>query len=375
MQQALEAAMALAIQRHQAGDVVAAQTLYGKVLTEEARHPVALHNLGLIRLAQGDHAAALVLLAAAVQEKPREPVFHFNLGLAQQTAGNVAAAATAYRQALQFKPDYRKAWENLGVALQDQEQYDEALQAYRQALAIDPCSPVAHKNMGNILRTLGRLDEAEIQYQQALDCNPLDTEIGLQAASTRLSRGDFSAWDRYEWRYWSAESLHADEPLHVPLPKWDGQSVAGQSLLLYGEQGIGDEIMFASCIPEVSAMAARTALLCDSRLAPLFKRSFPEVTVEARSRGKLPPVLNPQGACDLRSSLASLPQHVRRTAADFPGTPYLVADAAATASWQSRLRTAGVRLVIGISWRGGAAARAREGRAWPRCSMTPASVS
>lgn len=361
LQQALEAALQLAIARHQSGDIAAAAALYARVLAADVRHPVALHNSGLIRLAQGDLPAALLLLGAAVEEKPQEPAFQFNLGLARQTAGDSAGAVAAYRQALRYKPDYRKAWENLGVALQDQEQYEDAVQAYRRALAIDGSAPVAHKNLGNVLRTIGRLDEAGRQYEAALDCNPLDGELALQAGSTRLSQGDFTAWDLYERRYCSAESLDADKPYHVPLPKWDGSSLAGRSLLLYGEQGVGDEIMFASCVPDVAAQAASTALLCDPRLVQLFRRSFPGVTVEGRTRGKLPPVLNPTNLYELRSSLASLPQHLRRTESAFPKAPYLVADAAATARWHQRLREKGARLVVGLSWQGGSG-RARVAR-------------
>lgn len=369
MRQALEKAMQLAVQRHQMGDIATAEALYGKVLTEDVRHAVALHNLGLILFARGDNAAALDLLNAAVREKPREPVFQFNLGLTRQTAGDAEGAIAAYWQALQYKSDYRECWENLGVVLQERERFVEAEAAYRSALRIDRCSPVARKNLGNVLRVLGRLDDAEIQYREALDCNPLNADIALQYSTALLSRGDFdNGWRWYEWRYW-AEVVERDRPYHVSLPKWNG--TAGGSVLLYGEQGIGDEIMFASCIPAVVARVERTVLHCEPRLAALFARSFPGVVVEAKARGLLPPVLNPGDSCAERCSLASLPQFLRNAETDFPGTPYLIADATATARWRERLAAFGARLNVGLSWRGGSGAHAREARSLALERLTP----
>jgi tetratricopeptide (TPR) repeat protein/polysaccharide pyruvyl transferase WcaK-like protein len=358
---AVDAAMQLAIQRHQAGDIPAAEALYGKVLTAEATHAGALHNLGLIRLDRGDVAASVVLLSAAVEQRPQEPVFHFNLGLARQTGNDTAGAASAYRKAVQYKPDYRKAWENLGVVLQDLEQHDAAVDAYRRALQLDADSPVANQNLGNALRALGRFEAAAAQYRSALERDPLNADLAVQYGGTLLSTGDLSGWDWYEWRYWSPETLEISAPYPVPLPKWDGKDLTGTELLLYGEQGIGDEVMFASCVPDVLAQGARVTLLSEPRLAALFARSFPGAIVRPKARGELSPLLDSCDASAVRCSLASLPLHLRRTAERFPGNAYLKADAGAVTRWRERLRQPGVRLNVGLSWRGGAA-RARQAR-------------
>jgi Flp pilus assembly protein TadD/polysaccharide pyruvyl transferase WcaK-like protein len=360
--QALDSAMQLALQRHQAGDLVAAEEQYGKVLALDATHPGALHNLGIIRLSRGDTDGALMLLGAAVEQRPAEPAFQFNLGLAQQTSGELELAATAYRQAVKLNPAYRKAWENLGVVLQDQQHHDEAIAAYRRALTLDAGSVLARQNLGNALRALGRLQEAEAEYRAVLDLQPLQADAAVQLGATRLMRGDFSGWDDYEWRYWSSESLAGSLPWPMPLPKWDGGDLAGRTIHLYGEQGIGDEIMFASCVADMARRAAQVKLWCEPRLAPLFARSFPGVEVLAKPRGGLAPLLEPQANETLRCSLASLPRFLRRAAPDFPGSPYLAADAVATARWRERFAALGGRRVIGISWRGGGAPRAREAR-------------
>lgn len=360
--QALDSAMQLAIQRHQAGDVAAAEALYGKVLSVDASHAVALHNLGLIRHARGDVQGALALLGAAVERQPGEATFQFNLGLAQQSAGNLAQAERCYREAVARNPGYRKAWENLGVVLQDLERHTDAIAAYRRALALDAASLLARQNLGNALRALGRLDEAQAEYQAVLERQPLQADAAVQLGATRLACGDYAGWDLYEWRYWSGESLAGGPPWPLPLPKWDGADPRGRALHLYGEQGIGDEIMFASCVPDVARLGANLKLWCEPRLAALFARSFPGADVRGKPRGGLAPLLGAADNDALRCSLASLPRLLRRAEPDFCGSAFLVADAAATARWRERFAALGARRVIGLSWRGGGAPRAREAR-------------
>lgn len=370
--QTLERAMQLAIQRHQGGDLASAEALYSKVLGAHARHPVALHNLGLIVLERGNIPAALQLLSSAVQENPGEAVFHFNHGLALQRAENYADAVTAYRNATRLKSDYRAAWENLGTSLQELERLEDAIDAYEHALRIDRCSPIARLNLGNVLRAMGRAQEAEQQYLEALDCNPLNATVALQYGVSLLSRGAMAdGWRWYDWRTWDPEFLLANPLNHVPLPKWDGTSLASQRLLLYGEQGIGDEIMFASCVPDASSAAASIVLLCQPRLAALFARSFPAVTVLPKPRAGMSPLPAEGAACDLQLSLASLPRFFRHDVARFSGKPYLRADADAVARWRHRLGEVDARLKVGLSWRGGLERRAREARSVPLEQLSP----
>lgn len=361
--QALEGAVQLAVQRHQAGDLSGAEVLYGKVLSLHAHHAVALHNLALILLDRDDVAAALELLTAAVREKPLEPIFHFNRAVALQRVSRYGDAAAAYRNALQLKPDYREAWENLGVVLQEQERLDDALDSYTRALRIERCSPVARKNIGNVLRVMGRLDEAEQHYREALDCNPLNSEVAVQYGATLLSKGDYAgAWHWYEWRYWDPASLAVSPPCRIPLPKWNGAPLGEGKLLLYGEQGIGDEIMFASCLVDAASQAGSTVLLCAARLAPLFARSFPSLTVLPRAAGALTVLPEAAAQCDVRMSLAGLPRYFRNTVESFPGEPYLRADEGVVTQWRQRLAQTPGRIKVGLSWHGGAARRAQEAR-------------
>lgn len=361
LRQSLAGAVDLAIARQQAGDSAGAEALYIKVLSIDGSNAVALHNLGLLRLHGGNNAVAVELLEAAVRQQPAEPVFHFNLAFAYQHTQRLPDAVQSYRRAIQLNPSYRAAWENLGVALQDMGVYDDAKAAYRQALSLEPCSVVAHKNLIAVLRAQGQPDDALRQCADALDCEPASALFACQKGAILLSKGDFqSGWPLYEWRYWEAEALETAPPHRVPLPKWNGGDLRGKGIVACGEEGIGDEIMFASCIPDLAARAAAVMLVCAPRLVPLFARSFPQVEVRA-AHDKVT-VLELDDEYGYRIALPSLPQYVRTTADAFDGRPFLKADPGAVDRWHKRLASLGNKPKIGLSWRGGLNPRDRIAR-------------
>ena len=352
LRKSLAGAVELAIARQQAGDLVGAEALYLKVLGVDEANAVALHNLGLIRLHGGNTPVALELLSAAVQQLPKEPVFRFNLALALQQAGRLAEAQDEYRQVVRLNPGYRAAWENLGVVQQDLDRYADAEMSYRKALALEPCSAIAHRNLVVLLRADGRLEEALRQCDLALECEPMNASIAVQKGVMLLSQGDYAGgWPLNEWRYWNTEALDNSPPCRVALPKWDGSSLEGRHILACGEQGIGDEIMYASCIPDLARQAQAVTVACAERLVPLFTRSFPNTAVRAVKDAMV--VLQPHDDFDTHISLPSLPRYLRTDAQAFDGRPYLQADRAAVACWRDRLAALGDKPKIGVSWRGG----------------------
>jgi len=349
----LQAATKLAIQHHKAGDLATAEKLYGHVLLVDPGQPLCLHNLGTIRLKRKDMKAALDLLEAAVRADARRPLFHCTLGTARFQAGDFQGALTAFQTAIDLQPDNSPAWDGLGVALRKLDRIDEAVAALRRARKLDPSSSAVSRNLGHALIDVGQLEEAESIYARLLEDNPLDTDVAIQRGIVRLTRGDFRGWDEYAWSHWSQEWMKIDPPVLVPLPQWDGESLPQQGLMLYGEQGIGDEVMFASFAPMAATRAMRTVLLCESRLVPLFARSFPTIAVASKPPSGQPPLLGPDTCCDVRCSLSRVPGILGIQRDDFTGTAYLHADPDAIRDWQRRLAALGDGLKVGISWRGG----------------------
>lgn len=360
---AVEELVQFAIERHRSSDIAGAQALYGKALEILPTHPIALHNLGLIYMERGEMESAALLLGEAARQRPSEAAFIYSHALALQQQGKLREALQQYDQAVKARPAFREAWENRGVVLQDLEEFEEAIDSYRQALKLSPDSPVANRNLGNVLRVVGRLDEAIAHYRAVADEAPMNAEIQFGLGATLITRGGFAeGWPLYEWRFWSPEFLELNPPYRAPLPHWDGGDLENRSLLVYGEQGIGDEIMFASCLKDLAARAGRITLLCHPRLAPLFARSFPWIKIVAKT-GDLPQHdQSDEWMADACTAIGSLPQHFRLSEASFPGTPYLAPDRQTVESWRSQLSSLGKGLKVGISWRGGAEARARNAR-------------
>ncbi len=267
--------------------------------------------------------------------------------LAQHDAFDEALAH--FRQALCLQPDHVPTHLNLGCMLERAGWIDEAIACYRNGLRIAPDLAQAHQNLGRALCEQHRVAEAITCFERALSLEPEWPAPRLGLAHARLMLGDFGrAWDDYECR----DAVKSDLGRASGIPRWNGSRSSDTTLLISAEQGLGTEIMFASCLPDVVRDIARVVLECDARLQPLFRRSFPEVSFVAKPTGKND---TPQPSdADSYIPLGSLPSLYRRSEADFPdGSQYLVPDSVLQAAWASRLERLGDGPKIGISWRGG----------------------
>lgn len=226
---------------------------------------------------------------------------------------------------------------------------DEALVCFDRALATGLRDASLWSNRGIALQDLGRLAEAMESYDEALALVPGHTLARFHRSLALLMRTEFSrAWDDYELRLASTDRQLPP----CELPVWDGQP--GQhGILVYGEQGIGDEIMFASCIPDLLRACTQVTITCNAKLGPLFQRSFPAARVLEWEQAR---TLAANCGADWKQMIAigSLPRHFRRERSAFPRQAgYLRADPELVAEYRSRLASLGPGLKVGLSWRGG----------------------
>src|SRR6185436_15328613 len=187
-----------------------------------------------------------------------------------------------------------------------------------------------------------------------LALDPGNVQAHVNLGVLRILTGDFErGWPEYEWRVRTEELLQAYQ--RFPMPRWDGSPLAGRTLLVHAEQGLGDEIMYASCIPEVIAQAKHCVIECAQKLVPIFSRSFPQATVRATAQGDTAVWLKDAPAIDMQVPVGSLPFHLQRNkAGDFPrDRAYLRPDTTRVHAWEARLATLPPGLKIGLSWRGG----------------------
>ncbi len=244
------------------------------------KNPVFRNNLGNALLAAGRMGDAEQHLREAVSLAPDSPESAYNLGNALKDQEKHEAAVSAYEAAIGLRPDFPKARINLGIALQKLEKYEDALRVFEDMVLMNPVSAEAVNGKGLILQALGREDEALKDFQRAQVLNPTFAGAQRNAGLALLMHGVFKAgWEAYEWR-WKWESSAADWR-NFSYPLWQGERGDG-ALLVWREQGIGDEVLYAGMIPDLLARGHRVVMETDPRLVTLFERSFPGVKAVAK---------------------------------------------------------------------------------------------
>jgi tetratricopeptide (TPR) repeat protein len=353
------------------GDPDAAERSARAAIALEPQSTAALVNLGAALAGQNRLAEAADSYRAALAADTSCVAALVNLSGVCLRLGDLDEARHSIERALQLAPELIAAHLQLGSVLLEQRLPDRAAQCYREALRLQPGSAAAHNGLGFTFDIQGRLDEAMRCYEQALALEPENVQAHLNRASVWLARGDFArGWEEYEWRQRSREYA----PLYgrFGLPRWDGSSLAGRRILVYAEQGLGDEIMFASCLPEIVAQAAHCVIDCEPRLAGLVRRSFPQATVHGGRQTDATDWLGSAGSIDVAIPAGSVPRHLRRLPASFPSQRgYLRADPERVAAWRDRLQRLGPGPKVGLSWRGGVPQTGRGSRSLSLTDLLP----
>ncbi len=305
-----------------------AAEFYRRVLHRDPARLEAIVSLANLLRAEGQPQAAQALLAPALARDPQAPELWLTLGSTWREMGDFERAAVHYREALARKPDYAAALSNLADILTDAGETGEALALYSKAIAHEP-------------------DNAQARLNRAI----------LHLLAGNLKDG---------WRDYGARLNLAKVP--VPdhkLTRWTGGSLKRTRLLVTAEQGIGDQILFASMIPDLAARAARDGgaivLECEPRLVGLFARSFPGVAVhpsDMETRGAVHRArygwLKQAGGANAFTEMGSLPKILRGSLEAFPkANDFLKPDPMDMARWGGLLTGFGPGPFIGVCWRSG----------------------
>jgi Flp pilus assembly protein TadD len=233
-------------------------------------------------------------------------------------------------------------------------QYEEASQMF-EALTADGLSPLSAALGGwsVALIALQRLDDALALLQEVIAVYPAEPNLRLQRAEIQLLRHEFAGgWDDYEYR-----GLSFTKNFRVlPFQKWAGEDLKGKSVVVLAEQGLGDQVMFASCIPDLLALGPRKLVVeAIDRVAPTLARSFPECEVVPTKQKRDLGWVTELGETHYYVPLGDLPRFFRRSVESFPGRPFLKAKPERVAYWRERLEEVGPAPWIGLTWRGGTA--------------------
>jgi tetratricopeptide (TPR) repeat protein len=288
-------------------DVDGALGAYDRLLQLDPGNFIALNNAGLMLRTARRTEEAEAYFARALALKPGDPTIRFNQLASRRDDTGLEEAIECCRRSLEREPDSSEILTNLAVTLHFAGYFDEALACVERAVDLEPDNHQAHFNLAAIL----------------------------------LLRGDYArGWREYEHR-WPVAEVHKPQ---FRQPQWDGEDIAGKTILLHSEQGFGDTIQCLRYLPAVTARAGRVLLRTERALVRLAA-SIPSNPVIVPPNAALPPF-------DLWCPLLSLPRIFGTLPHTVPADiPYLHPRAALAERWQRRL--ADLRgLKVGLAWGG-----------------------
>lgn len=245
-----------------------AAVCYRQALALDPLHPAALCNLGELARAGGDLPRARSLLAAAAAAQPGLAEAHSNLGLVLVAQGEIEPAIDSIERAVGLQPGFAAAWSNLAHACLEAGRAGRAVEAGRRAVHLAPLSAEAHWNLGLALGASGRQRAAIASLRRALALDPGNARIHWNLALALLGSGQWrEGWQEWEWRFAAGRS----RPLPGVAPRLTaGDTVAGQTVALYSEQGLGDTLQFLRYAQALERAGARVDLAVQEPVAALL---------------------------------------------------------------------------------------------------------
>jgi Flp pilus assembly protein TadD len=338
-----------AIILHQQGKLDDAAVLYAEILKIAPAHFDSLHLLGVVEIARGNLDEAARLIGKALQVEKRDPAAHGNFGMLLWKQKRAEDALGSFTRAINLKPDYVDAHYNRASLFLELKRYEQAISGLRKTLSLKPDHAQAHMNLGVALHETGDDQAAVVHHTRALELNPRYAEAHWNRALPLLVQGKFAeGWADYEWR-WQCPDFRS-KPRPFSQPQWRGEDIGAGKLLVWGEQGLGDEILYGSLVGELIARDMHVVWEADQRLVPLLQRSHPSVEVI----GRADPPHTATTAPDIKAHipLASLGQHFRKDTASFSAQrrSYLKADEARVRALRDQCNLRPGQRLIGLSW-------------------------
>jgi len=311
----------------------------------------AYNNLGLALKKKGELENAVASYERAVNLDPEYAEALSNLGMALITQGKLNEASKNLQKAVSLVPDSAEFHNNLGVVFNRQGRFQEAIAASEKAIAMRPDYVEAHNNLGTALMELGRFTEAKTAFERVIAIDPECAEAHHNLSLVLLLTGQFKqGWEEYEWRWRHGGFSTPLRPFSQEW--WNGSPEGIVKLLVWAEQGIGDEVQFSGLIRDIISHGVHVVVECDQRLVPLLQRSFAGTVVVGRTDPPAPLLKDPSITHQI--PMGSIPRvlGLPPNSMSFQN-PYMTADEEKRDRFRSQYKGNGGPMLVGISWRSG----------------------
>lgn len=391
--------LARSIHAMQNRDFATGESLALQALERDDKLGVAWHVLGIAREKIGDFAGSMRCYEAALKLLPDHGPVAGDLGRLAFRMDMPEIAAKFFVHYLNARPGDLEGVNNLACALRDLNRCEEAIEVLRPAINENPEQPLLWNTLGTVMCSLGDGKTAVTFFDETLRLAPAFGKAYHNRAYAKLDLGDVEGaladcdqaiavaespedlatmqfgratillalgrveegWKTYEARF--SNDLVEAPRFTIEAPRWSpGMDLAGKSLMICAEQGLGDEVMFANMLPDVIEALGpdgRLTLAVERRLVPLFERSFPgaavfphkTVSYEGRVYRGAPEIEDWSGI-DFWAPMGALLEIFRPSVAAFPSRPsFLTADPARVEHWRRELATAPAGPKVGLLWK------------------------
>jgi Flp pilus assembly protein TadD len=358
----ITAKLKLAAQSLSAGQPAEAVLICREALTRSPHDPQVLYALGVSLAQTGQIDDAIASYQDAIRHRPDFFEAYTNLGTMLGAKGKPGEAIEAFTQAARLRPGIAELHANLSNAYREMWKLDEAVASARRAIELKPALGEAYLCLGAALAIKGKFDQAIETYRQAIQIRPDFPAAHLNLALAELVTGNLqSAWPEYEWRRKCPGVL---APRSFSEPKWNGETLAGKTILLHSEQGLGDAIHFIRYAPILADRGANVLVQCPQPLVRIVQ------TVAGVNQ--VIPTGQPLPRFDFQIALPSLPGVFNSTLDSIPATiPYMVPEPAESATWRDRLQRAPGVSQVGLVWAGNPENRNDRNRSIPLQKLAP----
>lgn len=339
----------LATELDKQGKFKEAEKIYNELLNADFGNCVLQAALGMNFASTEKNGLGALLLKSALDNLDALVDSFKRLGVTPKTTSN--EKMEEFR--LNKKAEILNA---LGTCYKHENKTDEARELFFEAQSQIPLNADIQNNLGTLYINEGLPTKALEHLDIAIGLQPGHPQACWNKSLAHLELGDYKkGWSHYDAGF--AAKVRAERNYsNTQLPQWNGEP--GKTVVVYGEQGIGDEIMFASCLPDLIACSKQVVFDCHKKLHVLFSDSFPEIDIYPTREDEMVtwPVKGdgtPRYQFDSRIAIGSLQRFFRLDLASFPGTPYISPNEAKKLEWAVRLNNLGRKPKIGISWIGG----------------------